>query len=113
MQIEEVFNRLEDKKKQLRDRKERMKDELKNHTRYMEIEEEIATLKRERKEIEMSAITQADKEEIEGIKLDIRTDKELLTDLTLNKYVAGESCEIIDDHRRPHQPVFSVKYAKV
>lgn len=113
MQIEMVFARLEDKKKQLKDRKQRLQDELKSNPRYIEIEERIAELKAERKQIEMTMMTEDDRAEIEGMKADIKTDKVLLTDLTLNKYVAGETCEIIDEFRRPYEPRFSVSFKKV
>lgn len=112
MQINDVFNRLEDKKKQLRDRKERMKDELKNNPRYMEIEEQIAALKQEKKQIEMTLISQDDKAEIDNIKVDIKTDKELLSDLALNTYVSGEQLTVFDELQRPYEPRFSVKFSK-
>lgn len=113
MQINDVFNRLEDKKKQLKDRKQRVKDDLANNSRYVEIEEQIAELKRERKQIEMETITMADKEEMEAMKVDIRTDKELLSDMALNEYVGGHKVEVVDEFRRPHEPVFSAKFKKV
>lgn len=112
LSIDAVFARLEDKKRQLKDRKARAQDDLRNNSRYTEIVERMAELKAERKAIEMEIVTQADRDEMEDMKVDIKTDKILLTDLTLNKYVSGETVEVIDEYHRSHNPIFSVTFKK-
>ena len=77
--------------------------------------ENIEVLKLRKKKIE--AGVQADyKEEfdrLEGLKLNISSDSQLLSDIALTELVAGDTVvNIIDENKVEYEPSFSVKFKK-
>ena len=114
-QLEEVYQRMQDKKKEKRDIVKGLQDALQHDTRYQEIAEELKKLREEKKSIEnrLYAESAADAQKIDLLDLDIKSDMEMLTDLALNKYVAGETVEVVDRHNTKYVPEFGVKFKKV
>lgn len=112
--IEEVYKRLETNKKQLRDIRKMMKDELEHSARYKEIQEEMKALREERKGIqnEVEASNSSEADQMEDLKLEIETDKELLSDLVMNKFMDNENVEIVDEYDNRWVPQFSVKFKR-
>jgi hypothetical protein len=53
-----------------------------------------------------------DKARHEELSADIKTDADILTDLALNKYVAGENVEIVDEYNNRLVPQFKVMFKK-
>lgn len=111
-QIEEVYNRLESNKRQLREYKKSIKDELAQNARYAEAQEQIKELKAEMKTIENDTVSSHDREAMDDLKVEISTDKELLADIALNGYVEGETVEVVDEYDQRRVPVFSVNFRK-
>ena len=110
---EEIYNRLKVKKAERRDLKESVSNELEQHKRYQEILDQMAELRTEKKAIENDVMNQAiDRSKLEELAVDIKTDSELLSDVVLNKIMANESCEIIDEMNVTWVPLFSVKFKK-
>lgn len=114
-QLEEVYQRMLDKKKEKRDIAKGLQDALKHDTRYHELAEELKKLREEKKSIEtrMYAESAADAQKIDLLDLEIKSDAEMLTDLALNKYVAGETVEVTDRYNTKYVPEFSVTFKKV
>lgn len=114
MKLEEIYNRLTKNQKEIRDIRKMFKDELLHSSRYQEIQEEMKTLRDERKMIEneIKANSQAEAEKIEDLKLEIETDKELLSDMALNMYTSNQNVEIMDEYDNRWVPYFSVKFKK-
>lgn len=112
--IQEVFNRIQDLKKQKRDIQRSYTDALKSAPRHQELTDEIKILREDKKQVEMNVKDEFAKEldQLEQLKLDIETDSELLNDLVLNQLVKGESVQIQDQNNQPYEPVFSVKFKK-
>ncbi len=111
--LEEVYNRLKIKKAERKDLKESFRDELRNHTRHAELTEQIEKLKMEKKAIENEILSrEMDRAKLEEVSLDIKTDTELLTDIVLNKFLASEPVEIVDEIQVRWVPAFKVSFKK-
>lgn len=113
-QLPDVFKRIQDKKKEQRDLKAMYRDALGNNGEYAQIKEELAELKLKKKKVELSV--QADfKEEfdkLEGLKLNIAGDNQMLSDLAISQLASGEVVKIIDENQVEYEPVFSVRFQK-
>lgn len=111
--LEEVYARLVQKKKERRDLSGAYQDELKNHARYQEILAQRKALGEEKKSIENELLEQAGTgQDLEIIKIDIKSDLELLADIALNLYVSNQNVEIIDEWNNRWSPMFSVRFIK-
>ena len=115
LSLKEVHRRLEEKKKETSEIKKMFKDSLAHDARYQELLEELKKLKEEKKSIENNAWAQSshDADRLDLLKLDIKSDREVLSDIALNMYVAGQKVEIVDDVAQTRWiPQFSVRFTK-
>jgi hypothetical protein len=113
LSLEEVFSRFMQSKKELRDLKRSYKDALHNSQQYQELLDQQAELKVKKKMIENEILTEImDKARHEELSVGIKTDAELLSDIALNKYVAGENVEIVDEYNNRLVPQFKVIFKK-
>lgn len=110
--LHEVHARIKQKKAQRRDMNQMVQDQLSVHPRYQEINEEIAKLREEKKGIENELRSAADVQELEAMKMDIKSDHELLADIALNLYIAQEPVEIMDEYNVRWVPVFAVRFKR-
>jgi len=111
--IEEVYTRLKTKKAERKDLRTSFQDQLRNSAQYTEISEKIAELKLQKKAIENEILSQEmDKAKLEEINVDIKSDAELLTDICLNKFIAGEPVQYVDEISVTWVPAFQVRFIK-
>lgn len=112
--LEEVYTRLREKKKQRSELQRMFKDELANDQRYQEIVEETKRLREEKKSIENAAYARAsrDAEKLDLLKLDIKSDQEMLSDMAVTRYAEGKTVEVVDEHNVRWVPSFSVRFVK-
>lgn len=112
--LQEVHARLRAKKKEKSEIQKAFKDELLNNPRYQQISEQLKTLKEEKKSIENQAWAAAsqDAQKIDLLSFDIKSDRELLSDIALNLYTKGEPVEIVDEHDVKWVPSFTVSFKK-
>ncbi len=112
--IQEIFNRLEETKRKQKDIRKMFKDALANSSEYTEIIEKIKVLRDRRVQIEDSIKADFSSEftKLDDYKIDIASDSELLSDAALTKLMKGETVEIVDDKDTKYVPVFSVKFKK-
>lgn len=112
--LEEVYQRLEKNKKERREINKMFKDELASTPRYQEINEELKTLREERKSIEneIKESSSHEAQKLEELKYDIQTDQELLADIALNMYANDQNVEIIDEHEQAWYPQFKVTFKR-
>lgn len=113
-QLPDVFKRIQDRKKEQRELKSLYRDALSVNGEYQKVLEELDDLKIKKKKIEASV--QADfKEEfdkLEGLKLNIAGDNQLLSDLAITQLTSGESVKIIDENKVEYEPIFTVRFKK-
>lgn len=110
--LESVYARIKKNKKEQSELNKMFKDELGADARYQEIVEELKTLRDEKKGIEQGVKSGSDGDKLEGLKIDIQTDQELLSDIALNMYSNEENIEIVDEYDNKWYPQFRVTFKK-
>lgn len=113
-QLPEVFKRIQEKKKEQRDLKAMYRDALSVNGEYQTIVEELADLKLKKKKIEaaIQADFKSEFDKLEGLKLNIAGDNQLLSDLAVRSLASGEEIKIIDENKVEYEPIFSVRFKK-
>jgi len=114
-QLPDVFKRLQDKKKEQRDLRAMYRDALSVNGQYKEISEELEALKLKKKKIEAGVQAELKEEfdKLEGLKLNIAGDAQVLSDLAVGQLARGEAIKIVDENNIEYEPVFTVRFAKV
>jgi hypothetical protein len=113
--LKEIHDRLEQKKKESSEIKKMFKESLEHNETYQALLEKLKVMKEEKKSIENEAWRQSsrDADRLDLLKLDIKSDKEVLSDIALNMYVAGKTVEIVDEEKQARWvPQFSVRFKK-
>ncbi len=114
-ELTSVFKRIQDKKKEQRDLKSMYRDALSVHGEYQKVLEELEDLKIKKKQIEagIKADFKEEFDKLEGLKLNIASDNQLLSDLALNQFVSGELTKLVDENKVEYEPIFTVKFKKM
>lgn len=111
--IQEVFNKIQEKRKDLRDIKKMYRDTLEISGEYRDLLVKLDQLRARKKQLEAAAWEEVgSKNKYETSKLDIKQDRELLTDLAINTLMAGETVKIVDQDNNEYEPKFSVSFIK-
>ena len=112
--LQEIFTNIKDKQKEGREIKAAYRDALAQSTEYKDIADQILVLREKKKTIENSV--QADFapefEQLDKIKDDVNSDREMLSDLALNQLMKGETVEIVDKYNIKYEPQFIVNFKK-
>ncbi|MFA5184593.1 MAG: hypothetical protein WC456_03670 [Patescibacteria group bacterium] len=113
-QLPDVFKRIQDRKKEQRELKAMYRDALSVNGEYQKISEELNDLKIKKKKLEsgVQADFQAEFNKLEGLKLNIAGDNQLLSDLAMAQLTSGEAVKIIDENQVEYEPVFTVRFKK-
>lgn len=113
--IQEVFQRIEKNKKELKDIKSVYKDALAGSQQYAEVTDELKRLREKKKQIETATRQQFSSEciKMEDIKIDIASDEELLSDIAMTKLMKGEPVEVNDQYQNQYEPVIRVRFKKM
>lgn len=114
-QLPEVFKRIQERKKEQRDLKVMYRDALSINSEYQKIVEELDELKLKKKKIEAAVQMdfKSEFDKLEGLKLNIAGDNQLLSDLAVRSLASGEAIKIVDEHKVEYEPVFTVRFKKV
>ena len=112
--LKEVFERMKSKRKEHSEINKSFKDSLAHHAKYQEITAQAQRLRDEKKMIENEAWAESSKdaERRELLALDIKSDRQMLSDLALNLYVKGQPVEVVDENQTRWVPEFSVSFRK-
>lgn len=113
--IQQVFNRLQEAKKRQKEIRSMYTEALKNTPGYSEAVDELKLMRDKKKQIETAVKDSFQKEmiELDDLKIDIASDKELLADIALTQMMQGNSVEIKDKYENEYEPVFSVNFKKI
>ena len=114
-QVQEIFQRIEENKRKLKDINEVLKDALAASQAYQEVAEQAKVLNEKKrqikKDIESGFAQELTKKE--DLKIDLASDIELLTDVALSSMMKGESVGISDKYENEYEPVFKVMFKKI
>ena len=113
--LEQVFGRITEIKKQQKDIKTSYKDALVTSQSYQDVVEELKKLKDKKKNIEqaMRGDFSYELQKLEDLKIDLASEQEVLSDIALTKLMKGESISLKDKYDVEYEPVFSVKFKKI
>ncbi|SRR6266481_8181796 len=111
--IQEVFNKIEEKRKEMRGIKKMYRDVLGSSGEHKEVTDKIEQLRIKKKQLEASAWEEVgSKNKYETSKLDIKQDKEMLSDLAISTLMSGETVKVTDQDNNEYEPRFSVSFRK-
>ncbi len=113
--IQKVFERLQTQKKKLKDLKKAYKDALSTSQEYVEIIDEMKTMRERKKVIENVTKEQFSGEfvQMDDLKIDIDSEQELLSDIAMTTVMKGESVQITDENDQEYEPIFKVSFKKI
>ncbi len=112
--IQEVFDRIKQAKKEMREIKKSYKEALAVSGEYGRTGEELKMLKEKKKRLEAEVQKEMQKEfdKLDELKAAIEDDQTLMSDLALQHLVKGEKVGVTDEYQNQYEPVFQVKFKK-
>ncbi|MEI8343727.1 MAG: hypothetical protein WCF93_02115 [Candidatus Moraniibacteriota bacterium] len=112
--VQEVFNKIREMKKEQKDLRDMYKDALAQADEYEELVEEIATLREKKKQIETRIQAELGRawEKFDDLKREVETEKEMLNDIALTTLMKGETVEVKDEFDNAYEPIWKVNFKK-
>ena len=112
--IQDVYNRIQEKKKERKKIKALFKEAQEGNTALREVKEQLDALKAKKKslEAEINSEFSHEQNELEGLDKDIKDDQQMMDDIAITMYSQGEPIRFKDENDEEYEPVFSVKYRK-
>jgi hypothetical protein len=112
--IQEIFNRIQETKKKQKDIRSAYKEALSASEEYKEIKDKVETLKARKKQIEASIKQNFAGEltKLDDLKIDLESDAVMLSDMALSKLMKGETVQVTDQYNNNYEPLFTVRFKK-
>lgn len=110
--LQDIFNRLQEKKKQVSVIRKKYKEELATNGEYGKIKEELEKLRAKKKQYESSLKDQAHFARADELSLAIRNDAQMLSDMAVTNVMKGESIAVKDEYS-DFEPVFKVSFRRI
>ena len=114
VQLQLVFNEADKKRNKLRELKAMIKEQLESKQEYQEIKESSDSLRAKKKALK-AAVNEDNRvecEEIDKLTIDLKSQKQLISDVAIKDYVNGKEIKLTDSYGNILEPVFSVKFIK-
>ena len=113
--IQEIFNRVQENKKELKDLRDAYKEALKADQSYVDADDALKTAREKKKTIELAIKQQFASEfvKMDDLKIDIASDQEMLNDISMTMIMKGEAVQVSDKYDNEYEPLFTVKFKKV
>lgn len=113
--LHEIFQRLQNLQKDQRELKKMYREALSINGSYQDLLKDLDLLKIKKKQIEIGVKADFKEEfdKLEGLKLNIAGDKQILSDIALTQFVQGEEVKVIDENKVEYEPVFTVRFQKM
>lgn len=112
--IQEIFNRLQEKREQAKIIARKYKEELEMSHEHGQLKEQLEKLRAKKKAIETSVKEQAGANfaRLEELKFAIQQDAQMLSDVAITTIMKGEPVQVKGEHT-DYEPVFTVRFRKV
>ncbi len=112
--VQEIFDRLQDKKKQVKVVRQKYKQELAFSGEHQRLTDDMEKLRAKKKTYEQSIREQAGANfaRIDELALAIRQDTQMLSDVALTSIMKGERVEVKDEYTE-YEPVFAVRFKRI
>lgn len=111
--IQDIFDRLQEKKHQVTVVRKKFKEELASSGEYQRVMDDLARLREKKKKYELSIKQQSEAAfaKMDELALAIRQDGQLISDLALTTIMKGEPVAVKDAHSE-FEPVFTVRFRR-
>jgi predicted nuclease with TOPRIM domain len=112
--LQEIFNRLQERKKQVSLIRKKYKEELATSAEYTKVKEEMDRLRGKKKQYEESLKERAGTSfaRADELALSVRQDAQMLSDIAITTIMKGEPVNLRDEHTE-YEPVFTVRFKKI
>lgn len=112
--LQDLHTEMRAKKDERKKIKQAIKDELKHHSRYGELVDELTALRSEKKSIETQVreSVPADAARLADLDIEIKADEELMSDLAMNLILKNQSVELKDEYENRYLPLMKVIFKK-
>lgn len=113
--IREVYKRVQDTKALLKELNSSKRDILSTHQPFVELQEKIGKLRKEMKALEgqLMVTNMVDIDQMMNLKIDIKTDEDMLKDLALSLLMNNEQVELVDKYDNKLIPELRVAFKKI
>lgn len=113
--IQDVFNRIKEKKVQMKQIQGQYKDALNSTSDYKDTMEKLRGYKLRKKQLEDAAKAEiwSEYEKYEALKKEVELDKEMLADIAISTMMKGETVKVSDNDKNEYEPIFKVTFKKV
>ncbi len=112
--LQEVFIRIRENKKEQKKLKDAYRDALNNSPQFKAVNDELKELKTKKQQIESDIKSQFSSEftRLGDMKIDLDSDLDMLSDIALTSLMKGETVKVKDEFDVEYDPFFSVKFKK-
>ena len=112
--VQDIFDRLQEKKNQVKVVRRKYKEELASSTEYQKISEDLQKLREKKKKYETATREQSGAafSKLDDLSLAIRQDTQMLSDVALTAIMKGERVEVKDQYSG-FEPVFAVRFKRI
>ena len=112
--LKDILQRVRAKKQEKKKLSDVFRDALDQSTPYQKVMEQMKDLKAKKLQLESEIYRDfvREREKLDQMKDDIKTDQQLMSDMALSKLMKGENIEIVDENDTKYQPQFKVSFKK-
>lgn len=112
--LQDIFDRIQVTKKKIKDIKLAYRDALSTSEEYKNLDIKIKDLRVRKKQIEQSIKQDFSGEfqKLDDYKIDLESDKAMLSDAAMSKLMKGETVEVTDEWDNKYEPNWNVKFKK-
>ncbi len=113
--LQEIFNRIQESKKEKNSIQTMFKDTLANLMEYKEVNDQINALKTRKRQIQTTIEQQFANEmqRLDALKANMKGDSQMLSDIALTNFMKGETVQLVDEQNRPYEPKFNIVFKKI
>ena len=112
MQLQIIFDEVSKQEQARREFMESYNSALKEDNKYQILLYDISELRYKKKMIEDKVINELGAEKFDEIKAEIKSGKEIMTDLAINNLMSGENVVVNDEYGNDYEPVWGVRFKK-
>ncbi len=114
MDIQELFNRVHEMKKEQKEIKKEYRDTLTQMPEYEKVIEELEKVKERKTLYEQKAKDSLGKryERHEELADEIKAHQEMLSDVAMTTLMDGKTVEAVDEYGNKYDPIFAVRFKK-
>lgn len=113
--IQEVYNQLQENKKEQKSIRKDYKDTLANANEYEETVAKVKELREKKKQIETMTQNRMGSrwDEYEKLKAKAEELAQMVTDIAMSTLMEGKTVSIKDEFDNPYEPVYKITFRKV